>query len=240
MRGLAELYRAPNHLLTISREPPGRTTVLGDPGSDQSRGIIGDRRSPQPPSLAKLLCRAKKKEECGAQHGYPVTATYTWLWFGFSEKADFAGDARKGDTEIKEVSLVGSNKVLDEQLPGPWCHLGAEGKWVRSRLKKFSLGFRVWSQAETGLPTLRHSLLSTDRKSGAWWMEASPVRMGCRTQWWYPTLKPKGTKEGKVHFAPPPFPNLLPSDLDIWPADLFCCPALMSSHSMGSHLVSWA
>lgn len=88
-----------------------------------------------------------------------------------------------------------------------------------------------WSQQETGLPSLRHSALSTGRGSGACWVEASPGRMGSRTQWWYQTLKPRRTEEGKVHFVPPPFPNLLPlpsfpSDLDIWLADLFSCPAL--------------
>lgn len=59
-----------------------------------------------------------------------------------SERVDFGGDAREGDTEIKGVSLVGSNKVLDKQLPGPECHFGAEGTWVGSRIQ----GILSWFQ----------------------------------------------------------------------------------------------
>ena len=75
IRGLAELHCAPTHLLRISREPSGRAIALGGPGSDLGRGILGDRRSLPPPSLVKLLGRAKKKEGKGSS----VIASYGHL-----------------------------------------------------------------------------------------------------------------------------------------------------------------
>lgn len=92
-------------------------------------------------------------------------------------------------TAIKEVRLAmaaeGSRKgTLRPRVPH-WCW--RYGVRVQDS-RNLAIVSGSWFQQETGLLTLKPSLLSSGRWCRAWWWIKLPGRMGFRTRWWYQTL----------------------------------------------------